>query len=156
MAKNFRFSRSTSIAAPPWRVHALLNDLHEWPTWSPWEKSDPGMSRHYSGTRTGVGAVYAWKGDRQAGEGRMEILESSARHLAVDLDFAAPMRARNRIDFTLTPAGQNTEVEWVMTGPQNVVMGLMSKIWSMDKMLGPDFVRGLEQLKRAAEAGAER
>lgn len=156
MAKDFRFNRSTSIAAPSQRVHALLNDQHEWPQWSPWEKPDRDLSRHHSGARTGVGAVYAWKGDRQAGEGRMEILESGAQHLAVDLDFAAPMRARNRIEFTLTPAGKSTEVEWVMIGPQNVVMALMSKIWSMDKMLGPDYERGLLQLKRAAETGERR
>lgn len=159
MAKDFRFSRSTWVDAPAHRVHALLNDLHEWPRWSPWEKKDPGLSRHYSGKRTGVGAVYAWRGDRQAGEGRMEILESSAQHVAVDLDFAAPMRARNRIEFTLTPTGKSgscTEVEWVMTGPQNVVMGLMSRIWSMDKVLGPDFERGLTALKSAAEAGETR
>lgn len=154
MAKDFRFSRSRSIAAPPERLHALINDFHEWPKWSPWESLDPQMARNYSGAAAGVGAVYAWKGDRHAGEGRMEMLESSADHLAVDLDFAAPMRARNRIDFTLKPAGPVTEVEWVMTGPQNFVMGLMSKIWSMDKMLGPDFERGLAQLKAAAESPA--
>ncbi|MEO7130338.1 MAG: SRPBCC family protein [Dermatophilaceae bacterium] len=151
MAKDFRFSRSTSIAAPPERVHALIDDFHEWPKWSPWDGLDPHMSRQYSGPATGVGAVYAWQGNGKAGQGRMEILESSADHVVVDLDFAAPMRARNRIDFTLTPTGPGTEVEWVMTGPQNFVMGLMSKLWSMDKMLGPDFDRGLAALKRAAE-----
>ena len=151
MAKDFRFSRSISVAAPTERVHALIDDFHEWPKWSPWEGLDPDLHRDYSGPATGVGAVYSWKGNRKAGQGRMEILESSAEHLAVDLDFSAPMRARNRIDFILTPSGSNTEVEWVMTGPQNVVMGLMSKVWSMDKMLGPDFERGLGQLKQAAE-----
>ncbi len=152
MAKDFRFSRSTSIAAPLERLHALINDFHEWPKWSPWEGLDPQMARDYSGAGCGVGAVYAWKGDRHAGEGRMEMLESSAEHLSVDLDFSAPMRAHNRIDFTLTQAGPVTEVEWVMTGPQNFVMGLMSRFWSMDKMLGPDFERGLNQLKAAAES----
>ncbi len=154
MAKDFRFSRSTSITAPPERIHALVNDFHEWPKWSPWEGHDPQMARHYSGAGSGVGAVYAWKGNRHAGEGRMEMLESGADHLAVDLDFSAPMRAHNRIDFTLTPVGTGTEVEWAMTGPQNFVMGLMSRFWSMDKMLGPDFERGLAQLKAAAESSS--
>ena len=151
MAKDFRFSRSTTIAASSERIHALIDDFHEWRQWSPWEGLDEGMSRDYSGAPTGVGAVYDWKGNRKAGRGRMEILESSGQHVGVDLDFSAPMRAHNRIDFNLTPAGSGTEVEWVMTGPQNLVMGLMSRFWSMDKMLGPDFERGLGKLKQVAE-----
>jgi hypothetical protein len=150
--KSFHISRSTEIAAPPERIHALLNDFHEWQKWSPWEDLDPAMSRDYSGPESGVGATYAWEGNRKAGSGKMRILESEPTHVAVDLEFAAPMRAHNRVDFTLTPAGANTGVEWVMTGPQNTVMRLMSRFWSMDKMVGPDFERGLAQLKRVAES----
>ena len=150
--KSFLITRETTIAAPPERIHALLADFHEWQKWSPWEGLDPAMDRTYAGADSGVGAVYAWKGNSKAGEGRMEILESETRHVGVDLLFAAPMKAHNRVDFTLTPAGDGTRVEWAMTGPQNVVMRIMSKFWSMEKLVGPDMDRGLAQLKRAAEA----
>ena len=153
MAKEFHVSRETTIAAPPERVHALINDFHEWQKWSPWEGLDPAMDRTYAGASRGVGAVYAWKGNRQAGEGRMEITASEPRHVGVDLLFAAPMKAHNAVDFTLTPAGGGTRVEWAMTGPQNVVMRLMSVFWSMEKMIGPDFEKGLRQLKATAESG---
>ena len=39
-----------------------------------------------------------------------------------------------------------------MTGPQNFVMRLMSKVWSMEKMIGPDLEKGLTQLKQVAES----
>lgn len=149
--KSFHLSRETTIAAPPERVHALVNDFHEWQAWSPWEGIDPAMERTFAGSPTGVGAIYAWRGNSKAGEGRMEILESEPQHVAVDLLFAAPMKAHNRVDFTLTPAGDGTHVEWAMTGPQNAVMRLMSKVWSMERLLGPDFEKGLAQLKRTAE-----
>ncbi|MBB2985648.1 SRPBCC family protein [Terracoccus luteus] len=153
MASDFRFSRSTTIDAPPQRVHALLDDFHEWRRWSPWESLDGHMERTYDGPRSGVGAVYAWRGDRKAGEGRMEVLESEPERVVVDLHFKAPMTARNRVEFTLTPAPTGgTDVEWVMTGPQNLVMRLMNRLWSMDRMLGPDFERGLSRLKTAAES----
>ncbi len=61
------------------------------------------------------------------------------------------MKAHNRVDFTLTPTGDGTRVEWAMTGPQNVVMRLMSKVWSVEKLVGPDVEKGLAQLKRTAE-----
>jgi hypothetical protein len=41
-----------------------------------------------------------------------------------------------------------------MTGPQNAVMRLMSRFWSMEKLVGPDFEKGLARLKAAAEAPA--
>lgn len=153
MAKEFRVSRAIDIAAPAERILALVNDFRAWREWSPWEDLDPSMDRAYSGAATGVGAVYAWKGYRQAGEGRMEIVDSEPRHVGVDLLFAAPMRANNRVDFALTPAadGSSTHVEWAMTGPLNVVMRLMSAFWKMDKMVGPDFEKGLARLKAAAE-----
>jgi uncharacterized protein YndB with AHSA1/START domain len=149
--KTFRVSRETTVAAPPERVHALINDLHEWQKWSPWEGLDPAMDRAYAGPSSGVGATYAWKGHRQAGEGRMEITGSDPEHVGVDLLFAAPMKAHNQVDFTLTPTGDGTRVEWAMSGPLNFVMRMMSRFWSMDKMVGRDFEKGLAQLKRVAE-----
>lgn len=155
MAKNFRVSRSIDIAAPRERIVPLLVDFHEWRKWSPWEETDPNLERDYSGAPSGVGAIYAWKGNSQAGSGRMEVLEVDGSHVGVDLHFSAPMRAHNRIDFTLAPAGDGsdaTRVEWVMTGPQNLVMRLMSVFWKMEKMVGPDFEKGLARLKTAAES----
>ncbi|NUS41234.1 MAG: SRPBCC family protein [Terrabacter sp.] len=149
--KSFLITRETTIAAPPERIHPLLADFHEWQSWSPWEGLDPAMDRTYAGAASGVGAVYAWRGNRKAGEGRMEILESEPRHVGIDLLFAAPMKAHNRVDFTLTPVADGTRVEWAMTGPQNAVMRLMSRFWSMEKLVGPDLEKGLAQLKSAAE-----
>jgi len=149
--QSFRISRETTIAAPVDRVHALLDDFHQWRAWSPWEGLDPALERTYTGPASGVGAVYAWRGNRRAGQGRMEITESEAQHVAVDLLFAAPMKAHNRVDFTLTPVDGGTHVEWSMTGPQNLVMRLMGKVWSMEKLVGPDLEKGLTQLKRTAE-----
>jgi len=152
MAKDFRVSRSTTIAAPPERILPLLTDLRAWQKWSPWEGLDPSLERTYAGADTGVGAIYAWRGNSKAGQGRMEVLEASPDRVGIDLLFAAPMKAHNRVDFELTPTNFGTRVDWVMTGPQNLVMRLTSKLYSMDKMLGPDLEKGLGQLKAAAEA----
>ena len=151
MAKDFLISRSIEIATPPERITPLLRGLHAWRTWSPWEGIDPHLERTYSGADAGVGAIYAWQGNRKAGAGRMEILEDVDTHVAVDLLFSAPMKAHNRVDFTLVPHGTTTRVEWTMTGPQNAVMRVMSKVWSMEKMIGPDLEKGLRQLKQRAE-----
>jgi len=53
----FRVERSTSIKAPPEKIFALINDLHGWGAWSPFEKKDPAMKRTLSGAPNGKGAV---------------------------------------------------------------------------------------------------
>ena len=53
-----------------------------------------------------------------------------------------------------SPAGDRTRVDWVMHGELNPLMRAFSFFKSMDSMMGPDFERGLAQLKRVTEASA--
>ena len=55
----FRVQRTVSINAPPDKIFPLLNDYHNWPSWSPYEKMDPAMKRTYSGPASGKGSVPA-------------------------------------------------------------------------------------------------
>ena len=75
---SFRVERSAIIKAPPEKIFPLISDFHLWPGWSPWENIDPNLKRTYSGSENGLGAVYAWEGNKKVGQGRMEITESSA------------------------------------------------------------------------------
>jgi hypothetical protein len=45
MPNTFRVQRSATMKAPPEKVFPLINDFHQWPAWSPWEKLDPDMKR---------------------------------------------------------------------------------------------------------------
>ncbi|MGZ5399284.1 MAG: SRPBCC family protein [Nocardioides sp.] len=148
---SFEMSRSTTIDAPPDRIHALLDDFHAWREWSPWEEVDPDLHRTFTGPDQGVGAHYAWRGNSKAGQGTMEIIESSPSSVVVDLRFLKPIKATNVTRFDLTPAGAGTTVVWTMTGDRGAVMGLMGKLY-FDRAVGKDFDRGLAQLKSAAEA----
>ena len=56
----FHVQRSTHIAAPPEKVFELIEDLHHWASWSPWEKRDPAMKKSYSGAPQGAGAALDW------------------------------------------------------------------------------------------------
>lgn len=145
--------RTTTIAAPAATVHALIDDFHRWPEWSPWEDLDPEMRRTYSGADAGVGGVYEWSGNRKAGEGRMEITESSApTRVVIALEFVKPFKSSNTTTFELAEQGDATSVTWRMVGPKTFATKVMGIFKSMDKMIGPDFEKGLAQLKAAAEA----
>ena len=151
---DFEVVRSTTIAADPARVHALIDDFHQWRRWSPWEDVDPDLRREYSGPESGPGARYAWEGNRKAGKGEMEILASQPERVDVRLTFEKPWKATNNVAFELSSAGETTGVTWRMTGRTTGVAGLFSRFVSMDKLVGGDFERGLARMKAAAE-GAE-
>ena len=148
----YRVCRSVTIAADPGLVHRLVNDLHEWQHWSPWEGLDPELERTYSGPDAGVGAHYSWSGNRKAGQGAMEVTGSTPERVDVALTFLKPVRSASDVTFDLVPAGLGTQVTWTMTGEQKGVMSLLGRVVSMDRLVGKDFERGLARLKAAAEA----
>jgi hypothetical protein len=113
---------------------------------------DPDLKRTYSGAASGKGAVYEWEGNRKAGQGRMEILESSRPgKLVIKLDFLKPFEAHNNVEFKLEGKGGTTDVTWAMYGPQLFVGKLMTVFFSMDRVVGNDFETGLANLKEIAE-----
>jgi len=151
---HFEVSRSVSIQADPARVHALIDDFHQWTAWSPWEGIDPDLQRTYTGPPAGVGAHYAWQGNRKAGAGSMEITSSSPASVGILLTFLKPWKATNDITFDLTPTGEGTDVTWLMTGENKGMVAVVTKVFNMDKLVGKDFEKGLAQLKAAAEKPA--
>jgi len=148
----FRVQRSTSTKAAAEKVFPYLNDFHQWPTWSPWEKFDPAMKKSFSGSEKGSGAIYEWDGNKKVGKGRMEILESSSPgRVKIKLDFLKPFEGHNTAEFTMTRNGDSTEILWAMEGPVPFAMKIFHVFMNMDKLIGRDFEAGLANLKAAAE-----
>jgi hypothetical protein len=149
---SFGVQRATTIKAPPEKIFALVNDLQQWRTWSPYENKDPAMKRTFTGPPAGKGAAYAWEGNKEVGQGRMEISGTTPPNLVtIQLDFVKPFEGHNRVDFKIEPQGDATQVTWAMNGPAPYITKLMGTFFDMDKMIGKDFEVGLANLKAAAE-----
>lgn len=148
----FRVQRAATIQAPPEKIFALIGDFQRWDAWSPWEKKDPAMKRTFSAATSGQGAVYAWEGNKNVGQGRMEIADSiPPARVAIKLDFVKPFEAHNLVEFTLEPKGQATDVTWAMRGETPYLAKVIHLFIDMDKMVGKDFEAGLANLKSLAE-----
>jgi uncharacterized protein YndB with AHSA1/START domain len=151
----FSVERSLTIDSPPARIYDQIANFHNWASWSPWEDADPQLHRTYSGAESGTGAVYAWSGNRKAGQGRMEITEATEpERVQIDLVFEKPWKARNDTLFTIAAQGSGSRVTWSMTGRNTLMTKVMGIFKSMDKFLGPDFDRGLARLKSTTEKSA--
>jgi uncharacterized protein YndB with AHSA1/START domain len=148
----FRVERSAIINAPPENIFPLINDFRKWEPWSPWEKVDPALKRSYSGAASGEGAVYEWSGNKNIGQGQMEIVESSpSSKIKLRIDFIKPFEAHNTIEFTLIPQGGSTLVTQAMYGPSPFISKVMGIFCSMDKMVGKKYEEGLANLKAISE-----
>jgi uncharacterized protein YndB with AHSA1/START domain len=153
MTSTYTVERSRTIQASVERVYPLIADFHQWTRWSPWEDVDPDLQRAYSGADSGVGAVYAWSGNRKAGSGRMEILRAEPDQLVeVDLRFEKPFKSESVTTFLLEPAGEETRVTWRMTGQRPALMRVTQKFFDMDNLIGKDFDRGLDRMALVAPA----
>lgn len=155
----YNVSRTTSIGAPPATVFALANDFHQWDAWSPWAKLDPAIKTSYEGPSAGAGAVYTWVGNDKVGEGRMTLLESKPNELVrIKLEFLKPFASTSTTEFTFGGGeGELTGVTWSMTGDNNfMAKAACLFMGGMDKMIGPDFEKGLAQMKTTAEAAARK
>ena len=156
MGNTYTVVRSAVIDAPPRRVFPEVANFHRWQTWSPWEDVDPEMKRSYSGAGAGTGAVYEWSGNRKAGAGRMQITRADEPSLVhVDLRFTKPFKSENDMRMTFEPegpTGSQTRVTWTLEGPVTLMTRVMGVFTSMDKLVGPDFEKGLQRLKAVAES----
>lgn len=146
-------ARVVTIEAPTSDVYAIVNSFERFPEWSPWQHLDPDQRIQRGGPDVGVGAVMTWAStDPSVGSGRQEIIANEPdRSVTIELTFEGFPPARS--EFTLVPVGNGSSaVTWTLVTdfgyhPVHRWFGLF-----FDSMVGPDYERGLANLKALAEA----
>jgi hypothetical protein len=150
--REYRIERTITINAKPETVFALCGDLGRWKDWGAWQERDPGMKITQSEKTTGVGAWNAWI-SKSEGNGKMTITAyEPLKRVVYNLEF--PDMGMGSIgSVTLESAGAGVKVIWVDAG--DLGMNPMSRWFGLflDRIIGPDFERGLVNLKRLAETG---
>lgn len=148
----FRIERSARIQASAGSVFARIDDLREFNTWNPFAAADPAMQIAYASPSRGAGAAYEWDSTGRGGKGRMIIVESQApAQVVLRLEFVKPFAQTNTVVFSTAQEGPATNITWAMTGRRPFMHKLFGTIFSMDKMVGGEFAKGLAELKRQVE-----
>lgn len=145
--------RSILVQAKPQTVYAVLNGFKQFRKWSPWEDLDPNAVQTLSGPIWGVGAQQAWSSqDPNVGSGSQEIIATEPdRSVSVRLVFSG-FDSENTAVHHLSPEGEGTRVVWSY---DSVFHGnLLGRYFGLllDKMLGPDYEKGLARLKTLVES----
>lgn len=149
LPSHYRVERSATIDASPQQVYGYLADPRQWAKWTAWNRRDPAMKITYSGPHSGQGAQWAWESSE--GDGSMTFTRVEPNK-AIEYTLAFPdMGMASTGTLTLMPAGAATQVSWTAEGDvgRNPLMRWFVPF--MDRMIGPDFVEGLANLKSLAE-----
>jgi hypothetical protein len=143
--------RTTLIQRPAASIFPYINSLRRANEWSPWSEYDPNVKITYSGPDEGKGAQMSWAGNKKVGSGTQVITETFFnRKVSSDLQFGDQGPAKASLTLTTTEHG--TKVVWTLdvdvgNNPIGRYMGM-----NLDKMVGPDYERGLAKLKALVEA----
>ncbi|MBD3224115.1 MAG: hypothetical protein GF313_05260 [Caldithrix sp.] len=151
LPSDYHIERQTTIQAPVDSVYSAVFDLNQWIYWNPWTTMD--TTAQYDFTGQGEGAYWEWDGE-MLGQGRITIVEYDAnRMIRNELVFEEPqhMVADDIWYFKVTPAG--TQVTWAQEGELNYPIGRFLGLF-LDDMIGPDFEKGLHNLKNYVEENA--
>lgn len=147
-------SRSSTIKAPASVVYAVLNDLKTYNSWMPWNQLDTAMEQEFSPVTSGKGAYYTWKSTHKSvGNGKLSITESIPdKQVMTSLEFGGFDQA-SIAGWDLSEGNGQTNITWTMNSdlshnPINRWFGLF-----FDRMIGPDFEKGLAALKSNIESG---
>jgi uncharacterized protein YndB with AHSA1/START domain len=147
-----RIQRSIEIAAPPDKVFPLVNDLHAFNRWSPWQSS--GIAYAFSGPGSGVGARMTWAEPGEGGmTGSQEITRSEPpRQVVYDLDFG--LRGGAQATMELEPAAGGTRATWGFV--YRIGYDIMGRyIAALTKgRVADKYADGLARLRALVETGA--
>ena len=149
LPRHYRVERAVEINAKPEVVLAQVADLRAWKSWGAWQERDPGMKITYSAQQLGVGSWSAWE-SKSEGNGKMTITEQTATKVTYRLEFL-DMGMQSTGTMELVPAARGVRLVWADTG--DLGLNPMSRWFGLflDKIIGPDFERGLANLKRRIE-----
>lgn len=146
----FEVKRSIEVRAPAPKVYDLVADPRLWAKWSAWNERDPGMDVAFSGPPFGQGARWSWK-SKSEGNGSMEFTRVEPnRRIEYALTFA-DFGMKSGGEFTFEPREAATRVTWTNRGDVGSNPLKHYVAWMMDGMVGPDFEKGLANLKSLAE-----
>lgn len=151
--REFSIARSILTAAPADHAFAFFSDLAHWRSWSPYEGRDPAMKTDLSSPSSGVGAAYAWNGNRNVGAGSLTVTNvTPGRAIEMDLEFERPFKCRNHVTWQVEEEAGQRRISWAMAGRNDELMPrIFGMFMNMDKMVGTDFENGLEKLKDLLE-----
>jgi len=152
MPKAYHVERSVSIAAPQDLVFEQVVYFKNAAAWEPWRAYDSTMITTIEGEDGNIGAIFSWKGNKDVGSGSQEIISiEDNKCVHFTMKFLEPFESESTTYYDLSPENDQVKVTWGFDGVNKFPWNALSIFMNMDKMLGTEFEKGLENLKVICE-----
>jgi len=151
MKREHYVRREIIINAPRQKVFDYIKLLKNQDKFNKHAMAGPDRKREYKGTDGTVGFIYAWSGNKKAGEGEKEIKKIiEGKRIETEIRFVKPMAATAYIIMeTESLSDDQTKVSWSNAGTLNYPINIM--IPMMEKMLPKEMDSSLSTLKNILE-----
>jgi hypothetical protein len=151
MRKHHYVRREIIINAPLQKVFDYLRLLENQDKFNKHAMAGADRKKEYKGTDGTVGFIYAWSGNKAAGEGEKEIKSIiEGKKIETEIRFVKPMAATASIIMeTEALSPDQTKVSWSNAGTLKYPVNIM--IPMMEKMLPKDMDESLLTLKNILE-----
>ena len=151
MKKEHYVKREITINAPRQKVFDYVKLLKNQDKFNKHAMAGPDREREYKGTDGTIGFIYAWKGNKNAGEGEKEIKNIvEGKKIETEIRFVKPMAATAFIIMeTESLSNVQTKVSWSNAGTLRYPVNIM--IPMMEKMLPKEMDSSLTTLKNILE-----
>jgi hypothetical protein len=149
--KEYTIQREIIINKPRQLVFDYIKLLKNQDHFNKWVMVDPAMKKDFKGTDGTVGFIYAWNGNKNAGEGEQEIISVvEGNKIETEIRFLRPMKSVAYANMTLSSVNENqTKVTWSNAGKMPYPMNIMVSM--VQKMLAKDMDTSLANLKTILE-----
>src|SRR4030095_12260964 len=151
MKKEHYVKRDIIINAPLQKVFDYVRLLKNQDKFNKHAMTGPEREREYKGTDGTVGFIYAWKGNKNAGEGEKEIKNIiEGKRVETEIRFVKPMAATAYIIMeTESLSDDQTKMYWSNAGTLKYPVNIM--IPMMERMLPKEMDSSLSTLKNILE-----
>lgn len=149
--KEYFIQREILIDAPLPKVFDYLKQLKNQDHFNKWVMADPDMKKDFTGTDGTVGFIYAWNGNKKAGEGAQEITKIiEGKMIETEVRFIRPFAGLAAANMGTEAISENqTKVIWSNASAMKYPMNIM--ISMIEKMLAKDMDESLLRLKGILE-----
>ncbi|PZR24007.1 MAG: polyketide cyclase [Citrobacter freundii] len=151
--RHYAVSREIVINKPVEQVFDYLRLQKNQEQFNKWVMTDPNKKVEIRGIDGTVGSVYTWSGNKQAGEGEVEIMQlKENQQIDTQVRFVRPFTSSANITFLTTPVSSGqTRIHWGFTSTMKYPMNIMLVLMGMEKLLGRDMEKSLGNLKTILE-----
>lgn len=149
----FNYQQSITINADQDKVWSQVSSVEAMDQWNPWLAKDPNIKRNFDGQRGEVGSSVTWQSDKpEVGSGKQTITAVEPQQkITTQLHFYGDYESTAVAYVQVEPMAGQTKVTWGFESEMPFPMNAMMLLMSPKDMLGNDFTRGLEALKRLTE-----